>query len=105
MERFLNRTGQTPDWLTPTRARLLAGLATFIIVLGAMGVGLADSRTALVRSIGLIVLGLGDLALGLGGFLPENRGGKVARMAFAPLFVLWVVALIAWLALEVVGRI
>ena len=73
--------------------RILFGLAfaMALLALGSYFTLEGGHRVAAVSAFGLI--SLGNLAQALGSVLPEERGGKLARLAAIPLAALMFVAL------------
>ena len=93
MERLAGWFWQTPDRLCPTYARFLIGLALFLLALAALGLFIYDGlqRVAYVSAIGSIALG--NLSWGIGSRLPEEQGGRFAREAARPFFILMMLSL------------
>lgn len=104
MARTPNRLWQTPERLSPRWARRMAGLAMVPLAMAVLGAFLYNGlyRPAYVSAFALMALG--NLAFGLGGLLPEERGAKAARVATVPLGALMLLALGAALALDLAGR-
>ena len=104
MERLSPRFLRVPDRFPPARARLLLALAAFVIALGLSGVWLYDGAARVAIPLALVLVGLGNVTLGLGSLLPEERGGKAARGASLPIAILMFPALFAAVALILTGR-
>ncbi|MDQ3692192.1 MAG: hypothetical protein M3464_00995 [Chloroflexota bacterium] len=100
MVQLLHQVWLTPDRLTPAGAKLVLGLAVAVLGLAGLGFFLYDGwhRVSYVSAFGLIVVG--NVLLALGSLLPDERGGRVARLAARPVTGLMLVALAAALAFQ-----
>ena len=89
------RLWQIPNRLSPSWAKVVAGLAIFNLAIAASGVVVYEGwpRVAHVSALGLV--SLTNLAWALGSILPEERGGKGLRDAVVPFSMLMLVALFA----------
>ena len=101
MERIRNRFWQMPDRLSPRRAQLTIGLAAVLLALALVTLagGGGDGPPPLLSAGVLVLVGLGNLAWALGSLLPEAAGGRALRAATRPLFLLLLLASLAFLAL------
>ena len=101
MERLRNRFWQMPDRLSPPRAWLTAGLAVTVLALALvpLAVGDGDGPPRLLSAGVLGLAGLGNLAWALGSLLPEAGGGRALRAAARLLFLLLLLASLAFLAM------
>ncbi len=104
MERIPPRVWRLPDRLTPTRARLTIGLSVTALVLAVLGILFNDGLERVAYAAMVVSAGLGNLAWGIGSLLPEERGGKAARVATLPLGILMFLAIPGWLVLVATGR-
>ncbi len=95
MNHLQNRFWQTPNRLSPAWAKIVAGLAIFILVIAASGLVLYEGITRVVHVSALALVGLTNLAWALGSLLPEAQGAKTARDAVRPLSIPMLVALAA----------
>ena len=103
MDRIPPRLWRMPDRLSPTRARLLVGLAATSLAFAVLGVVVYDGLERVVYAVMFLCAGLSNLAWAVGSLVPEERGGRAARLATLPLGVLMFVAMFAWVALSLVG--
>ena len=92
-------------------ARLSRGRAWVVVGLGVSGLALAAGSLLVpdlperVVSVGMFVaIGLGNLAMGVGSLLPEGRRARAVRLATFPLGVAMLLAMLAWVALQVSDR-
>jgi hypothetical protein len=93
MEHLVNELWRTPSRHRRTFARGMVVLSMVVLVLAALGFVTYEGlqRVAYVTAMGSI--GLGNLAWAMGSLLPEIGGGRRAREAARPFFLLMLVAL------------
>jgi hypothetical protein len=103
MDRIPPRLWRLPDRLSPTRARFLVGLSATSLAFAVMGVVVYDGLERVIYAVMFLSVGLSNLAWAVGSLLPEERGGRAARLATLPLGILMVLAIFAWLALPLFG--
>lgn len=90
------RLAPAPDWLT-------LGLSSALLVVSIAGVRFNDDLPLLAYVSSLALIGLSNLSLALADTLPEAQGGRAAREAIWPLVMLMALALVATVALLLIG--
>jgi hypothetical protein len=84
---------RAPHRLTEFQSRVVAGLAIANLGIAATGIALYEGVPRIVHVGALALVGLTNLVWAIGSLLPEERGGRAARAAVAPLALLMIVAL------------
>lgn len=101
--------GTSGRWVPPGRlplgrARVVAGLGVSSLVLAAAGLLVPDRAEGAVTVALFVAAGLGNLAWGVGSLLPDDRRARALRLATFPLAIAMLLAMAAWVALQVSGR-
>lgn len=95
MDQLLRQLGAVPDRLNPLRARLLIGIAVPQLIIAGLGFVSYEGWYLVVYVSAFTLIGLSNLAWGIGSMLPEERGGAAVRGAMRPVSILSFLALCA----------
>lgn len=103
MEKVRQQFWAIPDRLKPSRARLLLGLSVPQLIIAVLGFASYDGWYLVAYVSAFTLIGLSNLAWGLGSMLPEEHGGIAVRSAMRPVSLLSFIALCAVIGFQL-GR-
>lgn len=89
---------QTPGHLSRQQAKILGGLAVFILFLAVGSFMSYEGPERWLHGGALALVSLTNLVLVAGDLLPDERGGRLLRVAVAPLSILMMASLFASVA-------
>ena len=100
MDRILWQLWRTPPRLSLNQARIIAGLATIVLMLASLGFWVYDGpqRVAHVAALGLV--SLSNFVWVIGSVVPKEGGGRKLREAVRPLTILMLIALVVALTFQ-----
>jgi hypothetical protein len=93
-------TPVVPSWLTPGRAKALAGLSIFTLALAVGGFFLYEGWHRIAYVTAFVSMSLANLALSAATLLPPGRESRALGLVVTPLAAVMMVALAITLAFQ-----
>lgn len=97
---LLHEIFRGPSRLSPGAARFVLGLAAVALGIAGLGFALYDGWQRVAYVSAFLLMSLANVLLALGSLLPEQRGGRLARIVMQPVTVLMLIALGAALTFQ-----